>query len=72
MSRRFQFSLRALLVAIFGAACFFGGMAFQRELYKPTSHSTINLPTGAIETITLRDGTKWSRATGCLADPTEE
>jgi hypothetical protein len=31
MRRRFQFSLRALLVATFGVACFFGGIGFERE-----------------------------------------
>jgi hypothetical protein len=31
MSRRFQFSLRALLVLILALACFFGGIRFERE-----------------------------------------
>jgi hypothetical protein len=35
MSRRFQFSLRALLAAIFGAGCFFGGMVVQKQLDEP-------------------------------------
>ncbi|HVX16202.1 MAG TPA: hypothetical protein VHC22_33760 [Pirellulales bacterium] len=29
--RRPQFTLRALLVVMFGAACFFGGIRFERE-----------------------------------------
>ena len=29
MVRRFQFSLRALLILVFGLCCFFGGMALQ-------------------------------------------
>lgn len=32
MKRRFQFSLKALLVATLAVACFVGGMATQREL----------------------------------------
>ena len=31
MSRRFQFSLRALFVAMLAVACFFGGIRFERE-----------------------------------------
>lgn len=31
MSRRFQFSLRALLVLMLAFACFFGGIQFERE-----------------------------------------
>ncbi|HJT35146.1 MAG TPA: hypothetical protein VJ783_24180 [Pirellulales bacterium] len=31
MTQRFQFSLRALLVVMFGAACFFGGIRVERE-----------------------------------------
>jgi hypothetical protein len=32
MSRRFQFSLRTLFVAMLAVACFFGGIRFEREL----------------------------------------
>jgi hypothetical protein len=31
MSRRFQFSLRWLFVAMLAVACFFGGIRFERE-----------------------------------------
>jgi hypothetical protein len=31
MTRRFQFSLRAVLVLMFGAACFFAGIRLERE-----------------------------------------
>ena len=31
MSRRFQFSLRALLVVLLAVACFFGGIRFERD-----------------------------------------
>jgi hypothetical protein len=31
MRRRFQFNLQALLVLVFGAACFFGGIAVGRR-----------------------------------------
>ena len=31
MSRRFQFSLRALLVLMLAVACFFAGIRFERE-----------------------------------------
>jgi hypothetical protein len=31
MSRRFQFSLRTLLVLMLAVACFFGGIRFERE-----------------------------------------
>jgi hypothetical protein len=31
MSRRFQFSLRALLVVMLAVACFFGGIRFELE-----------------------------------------
>lgn len=34
MPRRFQFSLRALLVLMFGIACFFGGIRFGRDRQK--------------------------------------
>lgn len=35
MRRRFQFSLRALLLLMLIAAAFFGGMAVQRQLDRP-------------------------------------
>ncbi len=35
MHRRFQFSLRALMLAMLIAAAFFGGMAVQRQLDRP-------------------------------------
>jgi hypothetical protein len=31
MRRRFQFSLRALLILMLAVACFFGGIRFERE-----------------------------------------
>ncbi|HVX09690.1 MAG TPA: hypothetical protein VHC22_00675 [Pirellulales bacterium] len=53
-----QFTLRALLVLMFGAACFFGGMALQRQFDKPISR---HRGKGSIETMTLRDGSWWVR-----------
>jgi len=65
MSRRFQFSLRALLVAVFGVACFFGGVSWQRHLDKPiwwgqrsfgTMHSDF-----VIQEMVMPDGEIWKR-----------
>lgn len=65
-----QFSLKTLLIATFGVACFFGGMSLQRRLDKPVllgrvpsqSISSKNgHQTGWKETIKLPDGTEWER-----------
>lgn len=65
MRRRFQFNLRALLVAMLVVAAFCGGMAVQKRL--DWSNSVIirlrvdggPLPEGRDETIILGDGTTW-------------
>ncbi|HET6880816.1 MAG TPA: hypothetical protein VFI31_11715 [Pirellulales bacterium] len=59
--RRPQFTLRALLVALFVVAAFVGGMAVQRQLDKPQ-----RVPLGygdaeSIKAIRLGDGTTWIR-----------
>ena len=68
MTTRFQFSLRTLLVAMLVVAAFFGGLAVQRQLDKPFTvieknglgwHTRIH--GGCQETMTLRDGTVWTR-----------
>ena len=60
-----QFTLRALLVAILAVACFFGGMAMQKRLDKPLSHTKITVGGGdnriQSEKIVMRDGTVWHR-----------
>lgn len=65
MSRRFQFSLKTMLVVMLVVAAFFGGVAFQRYLYQPISVvQTLNgngVLTEVTETIELGDGTKWHR-----------
>ena len=62
MSRRFQFSLKTLLVAILAVACFFGGMSLQGFLARPISRHHYELgENGAIkiEWTVMRDGTRW-------------
>jgi hypothetical protein len=68
MSRRFQFSLRALLVVMLVAAAFFAGMVVQRRLVTPLSilrPSVLgnNESNGNIEILEMPDGTRWFRAT---------
>jgi len=66
MPRRFQFSLKTLLVAMLVVAAFLGGMALQRRLDEPTirlspfsTHSWGQ--TTFTEMMTMPDGTKWER-----------
>lgn len=60
MSRRFQCSLRTLLVAILVVAAFFGGMVAQQQvirLKKPACSGPIVLPLiGRCERFVLPDG----------------
>ena len=59
MPRPFQFSLRALLVAMLVVAAFFGGMAVQRQLSSPKEPAVRMYPLiGPARLITLPDGTK--------------
>jgi len=44
MSRRFQFSLRALLVLMLAVACFFGGIRFERERRRREDEKSAVLP----------------------------
>jgi hypothetical protein len=62
MSRRFQFSLKTLLVAMLVVAAFFGGMVVQKRLDRPNSWVIMRarMPS-APETIMLSDGTTWYR-----------
>jgi hypothetical protein len=39
MSRRFQFSVRALLAAMLAVACFFGGVRVERERQRREDHA---------------------------------
>lgn len=82
MRRFLQFSLKGLLIAVFGVACFSGGMSLQRRLDRPvmvnrvpsqSSSSSKGLRTGWNETIRLSDGTEWQRLNteGVLQDETE-
>ena len=69
MPRRFQFSLRALLVAMLVVGAFFAGMALQKRFDKPRSHSKISVGgSGKMrvisETMVLRDGSRWDRDFG--------
>ena len=59
MSRRFQFSLKWLFVAILVVAAFFGGMAVQRRLDRPRIR--IESLQSLKETMVLQDGSKWER-----------
>ena len=70
MRRLFQFSLKTLLIATFGVACFFGGVSLQRKLDEPVVISRVPSQsyspkkgnrTGWRETIRLPDGTEWER-----------
>ena len=67
MSRRFQFSLRALLVAMLVVAAFFGGMALQRRIdNRPLSievRATYDSDGSHCTTkaLVLSDGTEWFR-----------
>ena len=59
-------TLRALLVAMLVVAAFFGGMAWQRQLDKPVSRSTVRFPRPDEpdqygEVMLMRDGTEWHR-----------
>lgn len=61
--RRPQFTLRALLVLVLAAGCFFGGMAAQRQLDKPavTRVRPCGLGSVVLETLTTPDGKIWTR-----------
>ncbi len=70
MRRLLQFSLKTLLIATFGVACFFDGMSLRRRLDKPVMLSKVpsqsissknGNQTGWKETIKLPDGTEWER-----------
>jgi hypothetical protein len=63
MSRRFQFSLKELLVVTLVVAAFFGGMISQREIDRPQQvefymNGKVHLSTERIQT---SDGTYWYR-----------
>ena len=67
-ARRFQFSLKWLFVAILAVACFFGGMALQQRLDKPTLlgrrailFDTEGMRSTYEETVGLPDGSEWQR-----------
>jgi hypothetical protein len=67
MSRRFQFSLKALLVAMLAICCFLGGMVVQKQLDEPEwiskGHPASEMSTdeSALQIIRLPDGTEWQR-----------
>src|SRR5215469_17225263 len=69
MSRHFQFTLKALLVALFGTGCLFVGMAIQQQLDRPVPvghtraevHSHKSIQYVWMEIVRLRDGTEWQR-----------
>lgn len=67
MPRRFQFSLRSLLVAMLAICCFLGGMVVQKQLDEPEwiskGHPASEMSTdeAALQIIRLPDGTKWQR-----------
>jgi hypothetical protein len=61
MKQSSRFGLLALLVVILVVAAFLGGMATQHQLEKPLSRRRAVGPAGFLETMTLRDGTKWYR-----------
>lgn len=51
--RRPQFSVRAMLILMFGAACFFGGIHFERERCRRADEAMIDtvapFPAGAFQ-----------------------
>jgi hypothetical protein len=53
-------------------AAFFGGMAIQRHLDEPVSRYTAGYvdhsSTRYVETMTMKDGTEWSRELGSTLD----
>ena len=62
MSRRFQFSLRGLLVAMLVVASFFGGMSLQGFLARPIARHHYELGLDGeikIDWTEMRDGTRW-------------
>jgi hypothetical protein len=71
MPRRFQFSLRTLLIPMFGVACFLGGRSIERTRYKLEStefngFAYASHPAGTerikrIEELHMPDGTVWRR-----------
>jgi hypothetical protein len=63
MSRRFQFSLKWLFVAMLAVACFFGGIRFERERRRQEDEAALSgrlLPYLEQEQ-TFPPGTKWAR-----------
>lgn len=44
MNRKFQFSVRAMLILMFGVACFFGGVRFERERRRREDAKAAPLP----------------------------
>ena len=59
MSRRFQFSLKTLLVVMLVVAAFFGGAAWQRHMDEP--YTILERLRHTPEEMMLRDGTTWVR-----------
>ena len=60
--RRFQFSLRALLILMFGVGCFFAGVSWQRQLDKPVYWGTRmfgSVNSYEIREIVMPDGETW-------------
>jgi hypothetical protein len=68
--RRFQFSLRALMVAMLAVACFFGGIRFERERRRRADEAAMPAQFGFTYSHDLRvlfpqtTGTPTSRAVG--------
>jgi hypothetical protein len=60
-----EFTLRSLLVAMLVVATFFGGMAVQRQLNKPSPTRSLwfddDRRVHITETMTMPDGTTWER-----------
>lgn len=66
MSRRFQFSLRGLLIIMFGAACFICGRAAERSRYRLEASEVGGGLHSAwtklkMEELHMPDGTVWRR-----------
>lgn len=67
MSRRFQFSLKWLLIVTAIIGSFFGGMATQKLIDLPVVRQidlqvfTDGSPTKRVETMVMKDGAVWSR-----------
>lgn len=58
MTRRLQFSLRGLLILMFGVACFFGGVVFKPEILRRAQRA-VDPPTFERRAVTQQPDGTW-------------